>query len=132
MDLAEWWQRRRWKALLELIDELPAASRLNEAIQNDPEQAKIIATIPLGDGEDWAPKVRDYDLTAMLLREIREMLASLYQLEHAKGSGKRPPAIKPLPVPFTEVDRQRLLETREWADSLIARLTPQHAGKRVI
>lgn len=132
MDLAEWWQQRRWKALLELIDELPAASRLNEAIQNDPEQARLIAKTPQGDGEDWSPRVRDYDLTAMLLREIREMLAALFRIEHVAATGKQAATIKALPAPYTEVDRQRAAETREWAESLIARLTPDYAGKRVV
>lgn len=96
MDLAEWWQQKRWRGLLELIDQLPAASRFNEAVLNDPEQARLIAARPTS-SESWTPLVRDWDLTAVLLREIREALVGLL------GNGRA----KPIPIPRTEVDRVR-------------------------
>lgn len=44
VDLGEWVAGRRWRALLDLVDGLPPASRLREAIFNDPvEAAKIVA-----------------------------------------------------------------------------------------
>ena len=121
----------RSRALLELIDQLPAASRFNEAFQNDPEQAKHLAQLPASD-EEWAPKVRDYDLTATLLREVVERLTALYQLTHAVNAKGKAPDVKPFPTPFTEIDRVRARELSEWADSLISRLTPGHSGKHII
>ena len=99
MDLAAWWQARRWVGLLELIDNLPDASRLKGAIYNDPEQARLIAIqreTADPDRESWSPSVAEYDLHAMLLREVVHNLAALRQ-------EKNPTYI---PAPRTEIDRQ--------------------------
>lgn len=131
VDLSAWWASRRWRSLLELIEELPPASRLNEAILNDPEQAARIAQLPEST-EEWSPKVRDYDLTATLLREIRELLVSIYYTSHLSATGKPARNVKPLPTPVTEVNRARARDAADWADSIIARATPQYAGRRVV
>lgn len=106
MDLAVWWRARRWRALLELIDQLPDASRLREAIYNDPEQARLIAlsreySSPEEEDDEeqqqlWSPKFSEFTLTALLLREIVHNTA-------AAAGAKRPFYI---PAPLTEVDRQ--------------------------
>jgi len=104
VDLAAWWRARRWRALLELIEQLPPASRFQEAVHNDPEQARFIAMArefgPDGDEDDerepWAPPMSQYDLVAMLLREIAQNTA-------AAAGAKKPNYI---PTPRTEVDRQ--------------------------
>src|SRR5690625_2246227 len=80
VDLRQWWRERRFRALLDLIDQLPGASRLNEAIQNDPEQAEIIArhieeqkrkAAEAGEEQrSWSPRVAEFDLHASLLRDL--------------------------------------------------------------
>ena len=119
IDLAAWWRTRRWKALLELIDQLPSSARLSESIQNDPEQAALIAQIPKPD-DPWAPSFRDFDLDATLLREIRELLVQLIRIT----IGSSAPKIKPFPVPVTEVDRARKRLDHDYARSLTSRLLP--------
>lgn len=101
MDLAVWWQQRRWVGLLELIDNLPTTSRLNEAAQNDPEQARLLALAREYAEDDeaaerWSPRPSEYDLAAMLLREIAHNTAAI-------AGVKKPHYI---PAPRTEVDRQ--------------------------
>lgn len=103
MDLAVWWRQRRWVGLLELIDQLPAHCRLNEAVQNDPEQARLMALAReyAQDGDEqpepWSPPPSEFDLHAMLLREIAHNLAAL--VTQGKTSAY-------IPAPRTEVDRQ--------------------------
>jgi hypothetical protein len=117
VDLAVWWQQRRWRALLELIEQLPPTSRFQEAVYNDPEQARLIAmqreyATEDGDAEPWSPRLSEYDLHAMLLREIAHNVAAM------ATQGKTGAY---LPAPRTEVDRQ--------ADQL-ARLVAQRIGAR--
>ena len=79
MDLAEWYAAGRWVGLLDYIDGLPTACRLNEAIVNDPEAALVIANMPRPDTE-WSPRVAEFDLNAHLLREILHAVKSNGQI----------------------------------------------------
>lgn len=123
MDLAAWWQDRRWKALLELIDELPGASRFNEAILNDPEQAAQIAALPTPKDAQWHPRISEHDLHAILLKEIREAVISVTQTLVAVNGGT-PRRVAEFPKPETEVDRIRERLRRERANELIRLFAP--------
>ncbi|MBD1541018.1 hypothetical protein G9E11_01855 [Arthrobacter sp. IA7] len=115
MDLAEWYAAGRWVALLDYIDGLPSACRLNEAIVNDPETAAIIAAQPKSDRE-WAPSFAEFDLTAHLLREILHAVKGLKQVSLAAAGGK-PGEEKPFPAPRTEIDRAIAELDRQWAEA---------------
>jgi len=132
VDLAQWYTRRRWPALLDLIDGLPATSRLREAVLNDPEQAELIAALPEPDVEQaWRPSTRDFTLEVMLLRENRELLASAVRYLAALAGAEQLPEFDAFPVPETELDRARVARAARdleaviaSGDSLIALLTP--------
>jgi hypothetical protein len=115
VDLAEWYKAGRWVALLDYIDGLPGACRLNEAILNDPETAAIIAAQPKSDRE-WAPSFAEFDLTAHLLREILHVLKHNGQIALSAAGGK-PGDVKPFPAPHTEIDRAIATLDREWAEA---------------
>jgi hypothetical protein len=117
VDLAEWYAAGRWVALLDLIDGLPTASRLNEAIVNDPEAAAAIANMPKS-SEEWSPRVSEFDLNAHLLREILHAVKSNGQISIAAAGGK-PGELKPFPVPVTEVERAIEAIERQWAESFV-------------
>lgn len=121
MDLAEWFRARRWVALLELIDMLPAACRLNEAIADDPETARYLAQLRLdknpGAGE-WSPRVSEYDLHALLMREIIQRLDGIYQASVA-NTGNKPPQIPPFPAPKTAIDKAVAAAEREWTEEFV-------------
>lgn len=112
MDLDEYYRAGRWVALLELIDMLPAACRLNEAIANDPSVARDLAALP-APKDPWAPKVSEFDLTAVLLREILGSLSSIQQTQVAAAGGNPKPQ-KPFPGPRTEIDRAKAELEREF------------------
>lgn len=117
MDLAEWYAGGRWVSLLDLIDGLPTACRLNEAIVNDPEAAAVIANTPKSTSE-WSPRVSEFDLTAHLLREILHATKANGQISIAAAGGK-PGDLKPFPAPVTEVERAIEAVEREWAESFV-------------
>ena len=116
MDLADWYAAGRWVALLELIDMLPAASRLNEAIVNDPETARDLAMLP-SPKESWAPRVSEFDLTALMMRDVLGVLTSIQQTLVAVNGGKPSPR-KPFPAPRTEIDRAREALEREFMEDI--------------
>ncbi|WP_284763382.1 hypothetical protein [Arthrobacter sp. efr-133-R2A-63] len=121
MDLAEWFVAKRWVALLELIDMLPTACRLNEAIANDPEMAAIMAEKRLerqDDPDPWAPRLSEYDLNITVLREILHAVKGLRQVSIAAAGGK-PGEETPFPAPYTEIDRAVEAAERNWAEMFV-------------
>ncbi|WP_336715330.1 hypothetical protein [Arthrobacter sp. USHLN218] len=113
MDLAEWYAAGRWVALIDLIDGLPNACRLNEAIANDPETAEYIASLPKPEGE-WAPRVSEFDLTAHLLRELIHEVKALKQVSISAAGGK-PGNEKPIPGPRTAIEKAIERMEQDWA-----------------
>jgi len=119
VDLAEYYAAGRWVALLDYIDMLPAASRLNEALANDPETAEHIASLPKSEDE-WAPRLSEFDLTAHLLREVIHELKALKQVSISAAGGK-PGTEKPIPGPRTAIDKAIAKREREWAVDIAQR-----------
>lgn len=117
MDLAGWYAAGRWVALLELIDGLPTACRLNEAIVNDPEAAAVIANTPKS-SDEWAPRVSEFDLHAHLSREVLHAVKGLGQILIATAGGK-PGELRPFPAPVTEVEKAIEAIERQWAENFV-------------
>ena len=102
-------------ALLELIDMLPAASRLNEAIANDPEAAKAIAAASQGKVmEPWTPRAAEWDLHATILGQIATGIEVLTAAT-IKVNGGKPGDVKPFPTPKSEIQAAMKAAEREWA-----------------
>lgn len=118
VDLAEWYAAGRWVALLDYIDMLPTACRLNEAIVNDKETAAELARGGRPEG-DWAPRVAEFDLNAHLLREVLHELKQVKQNTLSAAGGKPGPE-KPFPAPRTEFEKALAAVEREWAVSFAA------------
>jgi hypothetical protein len=121
VDLAEWYAAGRWEALLDLIDNLPTACRLNEAIANDPESAKYLAEARLSrpdDADPWSPRISEFDLNITMLREILHAIKGLRQVSIAAAGGK-PGEEKPFPTPYTEIDRAIEAAERNWAEMFV-------------
>ena len=122
MDLAEWFAAKRWVALLELIDGLPTACRLNEAVANDPETAAYLAELrrntPEDEGDSWAPKLSEYDLHATLMREMLHEIKGLRQVSIAAAGGK-PGDARPFPGPRTAIDRALADAERRWTEEFV-------------
>lgn len=115
VDLARWYADGRWVALLDYIDGLPSACRLNEAIANDPEAAAAIAAMPTPAGE-WTPRVAEFDLNAHLLREILHAVRNGNMIG-ISAAGGTPGELTAFPAPRTEIDRAIAVAERQWAES---------------
>lgn len=98
-----------------MIDLLPAASLLNEAMLNDPETAAEILAQPEPDGPKppWHPRQSEFKLDHVLLREILGGINSLQETMVAVN-GSTPKPHKAFPVPYTEVDRMRDAEDKQF------------------
>lgn len=121
MDLDEWYSAGRWVALIEFIDMLPGACRLNEAIVNDPEQAEFMARRPKPEtAEEWAPRVAEFQLIHHMMRDAISELKRIGQVSTAQLTGKPQPVEKPFPLPRTAVDAAIAAHEREWAEDFVA------------
>jgi hypothetical protein len=118
VDLAEWYAAGRWVALLEYIDMLPSACRLNEARVNDKEEAAIFAGLPKPE-HAWSPGVAEYDLHAHIMGDVVNELRSLKAITLAVAGGK-PGDVQPFPVPVTEITRAIQAAERDWAESFVS------------
>lgn len=116
MDLSEWLENGRVRALLDLVDKLPKTSHLWAARVNDPEEARMIAA-QLADQEEsaYSPPLEEFDLHAEQQAQIIDLLMVV-----ARNTSGGKGAVKPSPRPVTEVHRQQKLLEREWADNIIA------------
>jgi hypothetical protein len=119
VDLAEWYAAGRWVGLLDLIDTLPTACRLNEARMNDPEEAFRIAMMPTST-EEWAPMVSEYDVPVKLMARMADTLAVINQQLVKLNKGK-PTTPKSIPVPRTAVEDARKYVDRQEAVELAGR-----------
>ena len=120
MDLAEWYAAGRWVGLLELIDNLPTACRLNEAVANDPESAEVLARMSADRpaGGEWSPRLSEFDLHATIQREILHAIKSLASITIA-AAGSQPGEQKPFPAPVTEIDRAMEAMSRNWTEEFV-------------
>lgn len=125
MDVAALYAAGRWAAILDYIDGLPSASRLNEALMNDPETAAYMAQLSMEQGEDerkpYAPRLAEWDIHATLLRELVDGLKSLSALTLRIAGGK-PGDLQPFPSPRTAVDDAKKEAERRWAVDFGSRL----------
>lgn len=116
---------RRWVELMDLITQLPDASRLTQAQLNDPEIAELIleAEDDLDQDTEWAPPLSEYGLTEQLLTQVVDGIAALNVTTAAAAGGKtnRP---KPFPRPRTQVDIIRDQRSREVQADIISLFTP--------
>lgn len=104
VDIAELVAAGRWQAALDYVDGLPAASRLNEAIANDPVLAAQIVAAQDDDAEkvEWAPRVSEFGLVEMLLSQILDAVRG-DTATAVSISGNKPAEVKPTPTPKTEI-----------------------------
>lgn len=109
----------RYRHILELIDQLPSTSRYHEAMSNDPELAEQLARQPESD-EEWSPRLAEFGLTEMLLREILHELKVNSAITMSAAGGK-PGDVKPFPAPRTAIQAARERLEREWAVDLAAK-----------
>ncbi|MFJ2567876.1 hypothetical protein ACIO02_33920 [Streptomyces sp. NPDC087568] len=128
VDLARLWSERRWRRLLNLVDQLPDDSRTLVAMAEDEELA---AALPEPEpGPPPPPPLRTWTPEVERLTLIADRLGELITAVHntvAKRPGKSP---RPLPRPETARDRVKRQQRRAKYDRLKAQLAAAAAEGR--
>ena len=109
VDLSEWTEAGRWRATLELIDQLPWNSRFREAMLNDPDYADAIAEQQLAQDEsekrtDDGPRISEYGPVEQRLTTLIELNKNLLMWVQKQAGVKSPKRIPPEPAPKTLVN----------------------------
>ena len=114
VDLAQLMAARRWRALIDLVTELPSTSRLMDALVNDEEYARAALSLHEDTGTRLATKssIREES-------EILEALRGIYELIGAALGVK----IR-YPRPVTAIDRIRQESIEGTVADLVSELTP--------
>lgn len=114
--------------LLELIDQLPTTSRLNEAIYNDPDEAlRIVIAREKGASTDvlWTPRQSEFGVDQMMMQRL--IHAVEVGTEQSKANhGTRPSRVVAFPGPETLVDRLATERREQRQTALFSILTPTH------
>lgn len=124
LDLATEWRSRRWRRLLNIIDNLPRESRYFEARVNDEYAIEMMLAADRGD--DSGPPTRrmaDWSAEVELLTAVVNRLGEVVQGIAALG-GAKPHKVPPAPVPTTAVEKVRNRTRARKHESLVARLLP--------
>lgn len=113
------WRSRRWRRLLDLIDQLPAASRFAEAVASDPEHMEQIVAHQEANPETRGPKgprLSEYTLTVerldTLIDEIRQLTAAVIVV-NGGNAPKFQPQPRPGSVEVAEIKHRRRLAQHE-------------------
>ncbi|WP_335936617.1 hypothetical protein [Streptomyces sp. PTD5-9] len=124
-DLARLWRKRRWRFLLNLVEQLPAASRTMLAMADDDD---LIASLPEPEPgppplASWTPEVEHL---ALIADRIGDLIAAVHNTVAKKPA--RPP--RPLPRPQTARDRIRQQRRRARHQLIKDRLTAARTAGR--
>lgn len=121
-DLAKMWQGRRFRFLLNIIDQLPAHSRYAEAMSQDDDAAEFLlsqgmpSTAEQSRLADWSPEVVE-------LRRIVDRMGLLISYA-AVGSHNKPPKLQAPPRPETALQRASRKAAVTKHRELVAALIP--------
>lgn len=142
VDLTVLWRERRFVALLDLVDQLPATSRLRAAVASDRDLALEMLEQggPKGEQEPWSPPLTEWDVKSALLAEVRDRLGEVLKVLASIKSGvpvvqqerlRTPPkmTVKPFPRPVTAWEQMRDDQARAAAQWLVDTFFP-HAGRQ--
>ena len=114
MDLSEWIESGRWRATLELVEQLPWASRFRAAMLNDPDYADMIAEAQLrqeSEGSDDGPSVAEFGSVEQRLTTLIDLMKVQVQWSQRQAGVTSPSKMKPEPRPKTLVSE--LIERKE-------------------
>lgn len=133
LDLATEWRTRRWRRLLNIIDQLPRESRYFEARVNDDESVAMAleaeatgvsrgTTEPVRRMADWSAEVELLTIAVNRLGEIAQAVAML--------GGAKPGRLPLAPIPTTAFERVRRRKLTKQHKSLVARLLPHRTDEK--
>lgn len=112
------WRSRRWRKLLNIIDQLPRNSHYVEAQLDDDDLAAQLATLPEGQPvrriSEWTPELETLAAVADRLVDVLNVLL--------KVNGGNATELRPQPRPTTALSRVRAHQRQIKHESLVARV----------
>jgi hypothetical protein len=124
LELAVEWRARRWRRLLDIIDQLPRDSRYVEAVSQDEELAEsLLEHSPAEPNGKPERRLSEWSATVELLTSILNRLGEVTQALAALG-GAKPRKIQPAPVPTTMIEKLRKRRRERNHRALVARVLP--------
>lgn len=124
--------------LIDLLSQLPKASRWWGALMDDADYAEMVAEASLyrdDDGDDppsFAPAFRDYTPLYQLTAQVHDAIGVLnYTTGAVQGAKMKKP--KPWPIPETAIDKAQSAAQLDHANDFLAKLGrgPLNAGAKV-
>ncbi len=121
------WRSRRWRKLLNVIDNLPRTSAYHEALSNDEALAEALMGLP---DRPVGPvrRMREWSAETELLSVVADRLAELIHTVAATKGAKGGRQIRHQPRPVTAMQRINARKRKAKHASLVARLLPKRAG----
>lgn len=129
-DLAELWQRGRYRFTLNLIKNLPKHSRYMQARLNDDEVVEQeVREHGMPEYTTGMPLFK-FDPTVEALAMVYDKLNEVIRTQYGAAGAKTPPKMIPFPRPTTAYDRVETKITDEQFLGMIGKLAP-HEYDRV-
>lgn len=107
IDLAQMWQSRRWRKLLNIIEGLPSSSHFVDAIANDEERAHDLAGMSMGSDNHQAYRVSEFGMSERILADIADLIGQLTDVTLGVNGGRPPPRKPYHGRPRTAIERAR-------------------------
>lgn len=111
--------------LLDLIDQLASPSRLEEALQDDPDYVALVEEWSSQAGAEpvWRPRVSQWSLVHTMLKDLGDRLDDLIGV----WAGERPE--RSFPTPVTALERVQDSRSQQALTDLVQLATPQWAAE---
>lgn len=110
VDLGQMWRDRRWRELLNFIDQLPSDSQMNRLLSQDREYMERVLSDQRS-RSDNAPSMADWSQTNRMLADLIDAVNALTAV--TKGiAGQKKNDFRPYPRPKTAADSLRYEQDR--------------------
>lgn len=108
------WRARRWRKLLNVIEQLPRTSAYAQAMATDDKLAHEMASLPDAGGKaKWRRSYRDYSPEVEMLSALFDRVGELIRVTAGtRGARSKSPQPAPRPIPAIERIKRRNAETR--------------------
>lgn len=124
LSLGELWRGRRWRELLNYIDQLPSNTQMNRLMSQDEEHMTAIMRSQKGE-QSSAPSMADWSLLnsqiATLIDAVNRGTAVQQAIANPKGAK---PKIVPMPRPATAAEKVEKRLTKERHEEMVSLLLP--------
>lgn len=125
LSFGDLFRERRWREILNYLDQLPANSQMNRLLSLDEEYMESVLRSQKGDQGPSRPSMADWSLTnsllATLIDAVNKNTATQTAIANPKGAK---PRIEPTPRPLSLVEKIERRIQKERHEEMVGRLLP--------